>query len=102
MTQYDIIVIGSGPAGLTASIYSIRSNLKTLVVSGSTPGGQLMITTDVEDFPGFPGGIKGPELMKRMREQAEKLGVEFADADVKSVDFSKRPFKVLASKEPLR
>jgi thioredoxin reductase (NADPH) len=91
--MHDVIVVGSGPAGLTAAIYTVRSNLKTLVFSGSQPGGQLTITTDVEDFPGFPGGIQGPELMKRMREQAERLGVEFLDDEVVDVDL-KRPFKV--------
>src|SRR3989344_1621590 len=89
---YDVIVIGSGPAGLTAAIYSTRSILKTLVISGSVWGGQLMLTSDVEDFPGFPEIIQGPELMRRMRAQAERLGTEFDDNDVKEVDFSKRPF----------
>jgi thioredoxin reductase (NADPH) len=92
--EYDVIIVGSGPAGITASIYAIRANRKTLVIAGASPGGQLMITTDVEDFPGFPGGIQGPELMARMREQSEKLGVEFVDEDVTKVDFKKKPFKL--------
>ena len=92
--EYDVIIVGSGPAGLTASIYSIRANLKTLVIAGTAPGGQLMITTDVEDFPGFPGGIQGPELMNKMRKQAELLGVEFIDENVSKVDFSKKPLKL--------
>jgi len=92
--EYDIIIIGSGPAGLTASIYAIRANLKTLVIGGSTPGGQLMITTDVDDFPGFPGGIQGPELMQKMRKQAELLGVEFLDENVTGVDFKKNPLRL--------
>ena len=94
---YDVIIIGSGPAGLTAAIYSTRSILKTLVISGSVWGGQLMLTSDVEDFPGFPEIIQGPELMRRMRAQAERLGTEFDDNDVKEVDFSKRPFRVKTS-----
>ena len=91
---YDVIIVGSGPAGLTASIYTTRANLKTLVIAGSSPGGQLMITTDVEDFPGFPKGIQGPELMERMRTQAELLGVDFINENVTKVDFKKNPFKV--------
>jgi len=91
---YDVIIIGSGPAGLTASIYTIRANLKTLVIAGSSPGGQLMITTDVEDFPGFPDGIQGPELMAKMREQSKLLGVEFLDENVTKVEFKKKPFKI--------
>jgi thioredoxin reductase (NADPH) len=94
---FDIIVIGSGPAGLTAAIYSSRSNLKTLVVAGSTPGGQLTLTTDVEDFPGFPQAIQGPELMVLMRKQAERLGAEFVDGDVTGVELKSKPFKVSTS-----
>src|SRR3989338_4533955 len=89
----DVIIIGSGPAGLTASIYTIRANLSTLVISGSTPGGQLMLTTDVEDFPGF-GKIQGPELIEKMRDHASSFGVEFLDEDVTEVDFKKQPFKL--------
>ena len=92
--DYDVVIVGSGPAGLTASIYTIRAHLKTLVIAGSNPGGQLMITTDVEDFPGFPGGIQGPELMAKMRKQAELLGVEFLDENVTNVDFKKQPLKI--------
>lgn len=91
---YDTMIIGSGPAGLTAAIYASRAKLKTLVVAGSTPGGQLTLTTDVEDFPGFSQAIRGPELMARMRKQAERLGGEFVDTDVIRADLSKRPFKV--------
>ena len=92
--EYDVIIVGSGPAGLTAAIYTIRANLKTLVLAGSTPGGQLMITTDVDDFPGFPGGIQGPELMDRMRKQCELLGVEFLNENVTKVDFKLKPYKL--------
>jgi len=96
---YDVLIIGSGPAGLTASIYAARANLKPLCVEGFNaggliPGGQLMFTTDVENFPGFPKGIQGQELMALMREQAEKQGTTFVTSDVQKVDFSERPFKV--------
>src|SRR3990172_4655504 len=94
---YDVIIIGSGPAGLTAGIYTSRANLKTLMVAGSKWGGQLMLTTDVENFPGFPDGVKGPDLMTSMRKQAERFGVEMKDGDVMSVDFSKRPFIIKTS-----
>ncbi|MEX0616392.1 MAG: thioredoxin-disulfide reductase [Candidatus Woykebacteria bacterium] len=91
---YDVIIAGSGPAGLTAAIYASRSNLKTLVITGVDVGGQLIWTTDVEDYPGFPDGIQGPELMEKMKKQAERLGADFTGGDVKKVDFGKRPFKV--------
>jgi len=94
MTIYDCIIIGSGPAGLTAGIYTSRANLKTLVLAGSKWGGQLMLTTLVENFPGFPEGIMGPDLMVNMRKQAEKFGVNLAEEDAVSVDFSNKPFMV--------
>src|SRR3989449_2403425 len=97
MPLYDVIIIGSGPAGLTAAIYSTRANLKTLVIAGAVAGGQLMITTDVENYPGFPKGIQGPELMELWREQAERFKAEFVDDNVSKVDFSKRPLKVWTS-----
>src|SRR5881409_817710 len=97
MPLYDIIVIGSGPAGLTAAIYATRSNLKTLVIAGAVAGGQLMITTDVENYPGFPKGVQGPELMELWRQQAERFKAEFVDDNVSKVDFSKRPLKVWTS-----
>src|ERR1035437_1637952 len=92
--MYDVIIIGSGPAGLTAAIYTTRADLKTLVISGVKWGGQLMLTTEVENFPGFPDGIMGPELMANMRKQAEKFGTEFVDDDFTASDFSKKPFKI--------
>jgi thioredoxin reductase (NADPH) len=91
---YDVIIIGSGPAGLTAAIYSTRADLKTLVIAGVKWGGQLMLTTLVENFPGFPEGIQGPDLMANMRKQAEKFGAEFVDDDFTSANFSAKPFKV--------
>jgi len=94
--MYDVIIIGSGPAGLTAAIYTTRANLKTLILAGSKWGGQLMLTTLVENYPGFPEGIQGPDLMTAMRKQAEHHGAEIVDADFSSADFSKKPFNILA------
>ncbi|HLY76706.1 MAG TPA: thioredoxin-disulfide reductase [Thermoplasmata archaeon] len=89
-----LAIVGSGPAGLTAAIYAARANLKPLLVGGVPAGGQLMITTDVENFPGFPEGIQGPELVERIRTQAARFGTEFIDDRVASVDFSRRPFRL--------
>lgn len=95
--MYDVIIIGSGPAGLTAAIYTTRANLKTLVIAGTKWGGQLMLTTLVENYPGFPQGIQGPDLMNLMRKQAERFGAEIIDKDFINADFNPPaggPFKV--------
>ncbi len=99
--MHKVIIIGSGPAGLTAAIYAARGGIEPIVVSGNEPGGQLILTTDVENFPGFPDGIKGPDLMENMRRQAEKFGTKFVDGAVTSVDFSSQPFKVTVGDQTL-
>ncbi len=98
---YESIIIGSGPAGLTAAIYAARDNLKTVVVGGAKWGGQLMLTTEVENFPGFPKGILGPELMNNFKQQAERFGVEVRLKDATRVDFSTKPLKVYTDEEEL-
>lgn len=93
---YDVIIIGSGPAGLTAAIYTTRANLSTLVLAGTKWGGQLMLTTEVENFPGFPEGIMGPDLMQNMRSQAEHHGAKIVDTDFESADYGANPIKITA------
>jgi len=95
MADYDIVILGSGPAGLTAAIYAARALVKTLVIGGTVSGGQLMLTTGVENFPGFASGIQGPELMLEMRKQAEHFGAEIIDENVESVDFKQKPKRIV-------
>ena len=92
-----VIIIGSGPAGLTAALYTARGNLQPLVITGVEWGGQLMLTSEVENYPGFVDGINGPDLMDIMKKQAEKFGTEFISGNVTSVDFSTRPFKIFVA-----
>jgi thioredoxin reductase (NADPH) len=95
--KYDVIVLGSGPAGLTAAIYTARAKLQTLVISGNLPGGQLMTTSEVENFPGFANGIFGPELMMNMRQQAERFEATVMDDIATQVDFHHTPFRILTT-----
>jgi thioredoxin reductase (NADPH) len=97
--MHNVVIIGSGCAGLTAAIYAGRANLNPLVVDGHEPGGQLSLTTHVENFPGFPDGIMGPELIENMRKQAAKFGTEFKAGVITDVDLTQRPFKIVAGKD---
>ena len=95
----DVVIIGSGPAGYTAGLYTARAMLNPLMFAGYMSGGQLMLTSDIENFPGYPQGIGGPEMMMQLREQAERFGLEVQDRNVESVDLSQRPYKVTVEGE---
>ena len=98
----DVVIIGSGPAGYTAGLYTARAMLNPLMFAGYMSGGQLMLTSDIENFPGYPQGIGGPEMMMQLREQAERFGLEVQDRNVESVDLSQRPYKVIVEGEEFR
>ena len=97
-----VVIIGSGPAGLTAAIYAGRANLEPLVIAGNTPMGQLMITSDVENYPGFPHGVQGPELMQHFREQAERFGTTIVEKDATRVELGERPFRIWVGDDEYR
>ncbi|HEX7173613.1 MAG TPA: thioredoxin-disulfide reductase [Candidatus Limnocylindria bacterium] len=100
--HHKVVIIGSGPAGLTAAIYAGRANLEPLVIAGNVPMGQLMITSDVENYPGFPEGIQGPELMQKFHEQATRFGSTIIEKDATRVDFSQRPFGIWVNDDEYR
>ena len=101
-TIWDTAIIGSGPAGLTAGIYTTRGALSTVIIGGSSWGGQLMLTTEVDNFPGFSEGIMGPDLMENMKKQTLRFGAEFIQSNVTKVDFNSRPFKLFVDEKTIQ
>src|SRR5437868_5097389 len=98
----ELIIIGGGPAGYTAALYAARAELNPLVIEGMMWGGQLMITSDVENYPGYPDGVIGPKMMEDFRRQAERFGAEFVTDEVTKVDFSERPFRISVDRDEYR
>src|SRR5919106_4463423 len=100
-THFKVIILGSGPAGLTAALYAARANLEPLVIEGSQPGGQLTITTDVENYPGFANGVMGPDLMDEFKKQAVRFGTETEFGEVTGIDLRERPFRLTMGNQAL-